>query len=80
VVRLSIPFDPAEKVPAVDAFAGSRAAAWVDDIVTPEARAWAAERTAPTLLIEVDAAVGLVRSQVDELLAWRAGSAATDRG
>lgn len=80
VVRLPIPFDPAEKVPAIDAFAGGRAAAWVDDIVTPEARTWAARRAAPTLLLEVDAAVGLVRSQVDELLAWALGVTATNRG
>ena len=76
----SVRFDPVEKVPAIDVFAGDRAAAWVDDIVTPEARTWAARRTAPTLLLEVDAAVGLVRSQVEELIAWAAGVTATSRG
>lgn len=80
VVRLTIPFDPAEKVPAIDAFAGDRSAAWVDDIVTPEARAWARGRAAPTLLLEVDSAVGLVRSQVDELIVWAVGVSATSRG
>jgi hypothetical protein len=72
VVVPSTRFDPADKVPAVAAFAGERPAAWVDDIVTPEARAWEAGRAAPTLLLEVDPAVGLVRAQVDELLAWAA--------
>ncbi len=80
VVVPSVRFDPVEKVPAIDVFAGDRAAAWVDDIVTPEARTWAARRTAPTLLLEVDAAVGLVRSQVEELIAWAAGAPATSRG
>jgi len=70
VVVPSIRFDPVEKVPAIDAYAGDRPAAWVDDIVTPEARTWAAERMAPTLLVEVDSAVGLVRAHVDGLLAW----------
>lgn len=80
VVVPSVRFDPVEKVPAIDVFAGDRPAAWVDDIVTPEARAWAATREAPTLLVEVDPAVGLVRAHVDELLAWAAGVAATSRG
>jgi hypothetical protein len=70
VVVPSTRFEPADKVPAVAAYAAERPVAWVDDIVTPEARAWEATRTAPTLLLEVDPAVGLVRTQVDELLAW----------
>ena len=65
------PFPPSAKVPAVDAFVGQRAVAWVDDIVTAEARVWARERDAPTLLVEVDPAVGLTRDAVDDLLAWR---------
>jgi hypothetical protein len=73
VVVPSTRFDPADKVPAVAAYAGERPAAWADDIVTPEARAWAARRAAPTLLLDVDPAVGLVRSQVDELLEWAGG-------
>ncbi len=48
-----IPFDPREKVPGVAAFAGDRAAAWVDDNITPEAREWARRREAPTLLVDV---------------------------
>ena len=80
VVVPSTRFDPADKVPAVAAYAGERPAAWVDDIVTPEARAWAARRAAPTLLLAVDPAVGLVRSQVDELLEWAGWSASRSRG
>jgi hypothetical protein len=66
-----LPFEPAAKVPAVDAFVGNRAAAWVDDVVTPEARKWSERRKAPTLLVEVDPSIGLTRDAVEVLLAWR---------
>ncbi|MEO3974893.1 HAD domain-containing protein [Streptomyces sp. CAU 1734] len=73
VVRFPpVPFDPARKVPAVDAFAGDRPAAWVDDAHTPEGVAWARSRTAPTLLVPTDPARGLTRKAVDDLLLWRA--------
>jgi hypothetical protein len=73
VIRFTaIPFEPREKVPPVASFAADRPAAWVDDNVTPEARAWAAARRPPTLLVEVESAVGLTRPAVDELLAWAA--------
>jgi hypothetical protein len=65
-----IPFPPAGKVPAIAAFVGERSTAWLDDVVTPEARAGACERPAPTLLIEVRN--GLERRHVDELMTWRA--------
>jgi hypothetical protein len=67
-----VPFEPRVKVPGVASFAGDRPAAWADDIVTSEARAWAERRRAPTLLVEVDSARGLERSHVDELLGWAA--------
>jgi hypothetical protein len=70
VVVPSVRFVPADKVPAVAAFAGERPAAWVDDIVTPEALEWAAARDAPTFFVETDPAIGLTRPAVDELLAW----------
>jgi hypothetical protein len=65
-----VPFDPAAKAPAVEAFVGDRAAAWVDDVVTDEARAWAERRPQPTLLVEITASAGLTRPDVDRLLAW----------
>jgi hypothetical protein len=63
-------FDQREKVPPVAAYAGERAVAWLDDIVTDEARAWAAGRSAPTLLVEVPAREGLTRSLVDRVQTW----------
>ena len=64
------PFEPSEKVPAIARFVGDRAAAWLDDVVTPEAHAWAMERSTPTLLVDVDPRRGLDRSHVDALIAW----------
>ena len=72
VVPLPRRFEPSDKVPAIERVAGDRSAAWVDDIVTADAREWAANRGAPTLLIEVDSATGLTRQHVDALISWAA--------
>ncbi len=66
-----VPFEPAAKVPAIAAFVGDRPIAWVDDVVTVDAREWAEARVSQTLLVEVDHQVGLTRNAVDALLAWR---------
>jgi hypothetical protein len=71
VVFPPTPFDASAKVPAIATFVGTRAVAWVDDLVTDDAQQWADARDAPTLLVEVDHATGLTRSAVDELLRWR---------
>lgn len=63
-------FDPGEKVPAVAALAGSRAVAWIDDMLTTDAWSWAEDREAPTLLVPIDPAFGLTREVVDRLVAW----------
>jgi hypothetical protein len=65
-----LPFEPLEKLQGVDLFATDRPAAWVDDMFTAAVHAWAAARTTPTLLVDVDSAMGLTRAQVDRLLAW----------
>ena len=49
-----IPFPARDKVPAIDAYVGDMPVAWLDDVVVDEAVAWASERTASTLLVEVD--------------------------
>ncbi len=50
------------KLGAIDAFAGpDRALAWVDDDFSEACFAWAAARTAPTLLVPVSPAEGLGR-------------------
>jgi hypothetical protein len=65
-----VPFEPREKVPAIRAYVGDRAVAWIDDVVTREARAWATSRAAPTLLIDVDPATGLAWEQGRRLGRW----------
>jgi len=42
------------------------------DVVTDEARAWAAARSALTLIVEVASASGLTREPVERLKAWAA--------
>lgn len=68
-----IPFDPDLKVDQVAAFVGGRAVAWVDDAIGPAAREWATARPAPTLLVDVDPAVGLTEAHVARVREWRAG-------
>lgn len=67
-----VPFHPREKVPAIAALVRDRAAAWVDDALTPEAYEWAGDREAPTLLIGIDPCTGLTRPTVDRLSEWQA--------
>ena len=57
----------------------SRPVAWIDDAHDERCLAWAAARTAPTLLVTTDPAVGITESEVERLLAWAGdlGPAAT---
>jgi hypothetical protein len=61
------------KLGAVDAYAGERPLAWIDDAHDDACRAWAAARPAPTLLVTTDPAVGLTDSAVQELEGWARG-------
>jgi hypothetical protein len=67
-----LPFLPERKVPPIAAVAGDRPAAWIDDNHTAAGRQWAAERSAPTLLVPIDAEIGLTRADVDRVIAWAA--------
>jgi hypothetical protein len=66
----SVPFPPELKVSAVDAVVGDRAAAWFDDQHTEAGKRWAAERSAPTLLVSIDPRRGWTRADVDRVLVW----------
>lgn len=72
------------KLGAIDAFAGpDRALAWVDDAFDPACFSWAAARSAPTLLVGCDPAVGLGGEGEESLLRFAASvmpPAAADRG
>ena len=72
--HLSFPSPPEPgrhwKLSAIDAYAGRRPLAWVDDDLDDSCRAWARERPAPTLLVQTDPAVGLDEEAANRLLAW----------
>jgi HAD domain in Swiss Army Knife RNA repair proteins len=58
------------KLDAIDAFAGRRPLAWVDDAFNDACHAWAAERKAGTLLVRTEPHRGLTDAEVGRLLAW----------
>jgi hypothetical protein len=58
------------KLDSVRAYAADRPAAWVDDTFDDDCRGWAAARTAPTLLVTTDPAVGLTAAHVETLEEW----------
>jgi len=58
------------KTDALDRYAGERALAWVDDSIDVTCRAWADERSAPTLLVQTEPHIGLTEKHVDALLGW----------
>ncbi|MEA2380052.1 MAG: hypothetical protein QOH72_23 [Solirubrobacteraceae bacterium] len=55
------------KLATVERHAGARAMAWIDDGFDESCHAWAASRTAPTLLVATDPAVGLADVHVARL-------------
>jgi HAD domain in Swiss Army Knife RNA repair proteins len=58
------------KLEAIDEYARGRPAAWVDDSLDERCRAWAARRSAPTLLVETDPAIGITDADVQTLVDW----------
>jgi hypothetical protein len=58
------------KLAAIEAHAGERPLAWIDDAHDDGCRAWAAAREAPTLLVATDPALGLTEAQVVALERW----------
>ncbi len=59
-------------MPAIAAYVDDRPVAWIDDVIVPEAIAWAQSRSAPTLLVQTDPTLGMQHDHVDHLLAWAA--------
>jgi hypothetical protein len=58
------------KLAALDAYAGSRPLAWIDDSLDASCYDWADERSAPTLLVPTESAIGLLDVHVDALERW----------
>ncbi len=64
------------KLEAIDAYAGDRPLAWVDDALNEACHEWAGARPAPTLLVQTDPRRGLTATEAQRLASW-AGSLAT---
>jgi hypothetical protein len=58
------------KLDAIEAHAGERPMAWVDDAFNDACHEWARERPAPTLLVQTSPARGLTPREVERLLGW----------
>jgi hypothetical protein len=58
------------KLAAIDAYAGTRPLAWIDDSFNEACHEWAAERTAPTLLVSTVPEDGLTSREAELLAAW----------
>lgn len=58
------------KLDALAEYARDRPLAWLDDSLDESCHAWAAQRSAPTLLAPTESHVGLTAAHTDALLAW----------
>jgi HAD domain in Swiss Army Knife RNA repair proteins len=58
------------KLAAIDAYAGTRALAWIDDCLDAPCHAWAVARGAPTLLVQTAPERGLTERETAQLKAW----------
>ena len=66
------------KLEALDAYAGDRPLAWIDDSLDESCHEWARQRTAPTLLCPTESHIGLTDAHTEALLGWaREGYTAT---
>ncbi len=67
------------KLAAVEAHAGGRPLAWIDDALDEECHAWAASREAPTLLVQTDPRIGLTERETLTLGEWARALSAEPR-
>jgi hypothetical protein len=58
------------KLDAIDAYAGARPLAWIDDCIDAACHAWARARGAPTLLVRTSPELGLTEREAARLRAW----------
>jgi hypothetical protein len=58
------------KLDAIDAYAGGRALAWIDDAFNPACHSWAQAREAPTLLVQTEPRRGLTAREAERLARW----------
>jgi hypothetical protein len=60
------------KLPAVIESVGDRPCAWIDDEHRPDHDDWARDRGVPTLIVDIDPAVGLTARVAADLAEWAA--------
>lgn len=65
------------KLDAVEAFAGDRPLAWIDDAFNEACHEWARGRRSPTLLVETLPPTGLTGAEADRLTRWARDLGAT---
>jgi len=58
------------KLTGMEAYAGERSIAWVDDNFDASCHDWAERRSAPTLLVPTEPHLGLEEAHVEALNAW----------
>jgi hypothetical protein len=58
------------KLASIDAYAGRRPLAWIDDALSPACHEWAAARQAPTLLVQTAPERGLTAREARVLALW----------
>lgn len=58
------------KLDAIEAYAGSRPLAWIDDAFNEACHEWASMRETPTLLVETAPASGLTEREAETLERW----------
>jgi len=63
------------KLDAIDAYAGERALAWIDDALDATCHEWASARSSPTLLVGTAPQRGLTTREAQLLLDWAASLA-----
>ena len=58
------------KLAAIDAYAGTRPLAWIDDAFDASCHTWAEARSAPTLLVQTEPEHGLTSKEAQQLTEW----------
>jgi hypothetical protein len=66
------------KLDAIEAYAGDRPMAWIDDAFNASCYEWAGARTAPTLLVQTAPEQGLTAQEAMELARWAQALQAQD--
>lgn len=58
------------KLGPLESYSDGRPLAWIDDSLSEECYAWAAARTAPTMLVATEPSIGIEEGHVDALIGW----------